>query len=354
MDTDHGVNSLAIRGGRVIDPASGLDAVADVLVKDGRIAAVAKDAGKGASDAFDATGLIVTPGFVDLHTPPARPRPRVQGDDRDGHAGRRARRLHDRLRMPNTRARHRQPPPPSSTCCGRAAEAGDVRVLPIGAVTKGRAGKLLAELGDLADAGCIAFSDDGSPVGRRPTHAPRARVRRTASTCRSSTTARTSRSAAASCTRAGSRARLGLKGIPAAGRGEHGRARHRAGRSRPAPTCTSRTSAPPVGVELVRRGQGQRPARHGRGHAAPPGAHGRRGHGRCRRRGPPGLRHERQDVPAPARPRRTSPPASRGLADGTIDCDRHRPRAARDRRKLCEFDLAAFGISGLETALASA
>jgi len=67
--------SLAVRGGRVIDPVNGLDAVADVLIADGRIAAVSPDlpagghgAGKEAREAVDATGLVVCPGFVDIHT----------------------------------------------------------------------------------------------------------------------------------------------------------------------------------------------------------------------------------------------------------------------------------------------
>ncbi len=60
--------SLALRGGRVIDPANGLDAVADVLIADGRVAAVGPDAGKDASQTVDASGLVVCPGFVDIHT----------------------------------------------------------------------------------------------------------------------------------------------------------------------------------------------------------------------------------------------------------------------------------------------
>ncbi len=60
--------ALAVRGGRVIDPANGIDAVADVLITDGRIAAVEPDAGKDASQTIDASGLVVCPGFVDIHT----------------------------------------------------------------------------------------------------------------------------------------------------------------------------------------------------------------------------------------------------------------------------------------------
>ncbi len=62
------MSSLAIRGGRVINPANNIDAIADVLVEDGRIVAVGKDAGNGASETIDAGGLVVCPGFVDIHT----------------------------------------------------------------------------------------------------------------------------------------------------------------------------------------------------------------------------------------------------------------------------------------------
>ena len=60
--------SLAIRGGRVIDSANNIDATLDILIEDGRIVAVGKDAGKSAGDTIDAAGLIVSPGFVDIHT----------------------------------------------------------------------------------------------------------------------------------------------------------------------------------------------------------------------------------------------------------------------------------------------
>src|SRR3972149_6304732 len=59
--------TLAIRGGRGIDPANGVAAVAAVLIVDGRVAAVGPDAGKDASQAIDARGLVVCPGFVDIH-----------------------------------------------------------------------------------------------------------------------------------------------------------------------------------------------------------------------------------------------------------------------------------------------
>ncbi len=88
--------SLLIKGGHVIDPASKLDAPMDVLVRDGRIAEVAapnKIRG-AAEEKLDARGLIVAPGFIDLHVHLREPGQSLQGDDRVGHGGRGGGRVH--------------------------------------------------------------------------------------------------------------------------------------------------------------------------------------------------------------------------------------------------------------------
>ena len=88
---------LLIKGGRVIDPASGMDGVQDVLIRGGRIAAVAADLSAEAPQ-LDASGLAVTPGFVDLHTHLREPGEEHKETIATGDGGRRAGRLHDRLR----------------------------------------------------------------------------------------------------------------------------------------------------------------------------------------------------------------------------------------------------------------
>jgi dihydroorotase len=160
---------LLIKGGRVIDPASGLDGTADVLIRDGLIAEVGRGAeGRGISApdgarVIDAGGLVVTPGFVDLHThlrePGFEEKETIESGTRAAAAGG----FTTLCCMPNTE-------PALDTAAAlqfvlRSARAtGVVRVYPIGAVTRGRKGRQLAEMAELSAAGAVAFSDDGDCV----------------------------------------------------------------------------------------------------------------------------------------------------------------------------------------------
>lgn len=156
-------NPLAIRGGRVIDPANGLDAVADVLIEGGRIVSVGEGAGKEAREAVDAAGLIVCPGFVDIHTHLRQPGFEHKETIASGTLAAARGGFTTVCAMPNT-----EPAADNAAAIEfvlrTARSEGAVRVLPIGCVTKGRQGKELAELAELAAAGAVAFSDDGSPV----------------------------------------------------------------------------------------------------------------------------------------------------------------------------------------------
>jgi len=157
------VTDILIRGGRVIDPASNLDADLDVLLVDGRVAEIRAGIEAPNARAFDATGCIVAPGFVDLHTHLREP-----GFE---HKGTIATETRAALRggfttvcaMPNT-----DPAPDSAPVVQalweRIERDAVVNVFPIGTVTRRRQGKELADLSELAEAGVVAFSDDGSPV----------------------------------------------------------------------------------------------------------------------------------------------------------------------------------------------
>jgi dihydroorotase len=157
--------TILVRGGRVIDPASGFDRVADLLLAGGRVAAVGEAAGEGAAGAavIDARGLWVLPGLIDLHAHLREPGHEYKETVLTGTRAAVAGGFTAVACMPNT-------VPPNDTASvtrsilRKAAEAGLARVYPIGCITTGQRGERMAEYGDLVAAGCRAFSDDGRPV----------------------------------------------------------------------------------------------------------------------------------------------------------------------------------------------
>ncbi|HVR63732.1 MAG TPA: dihydroorotase [Polyangia bacterium] len=157
---------LCLRGGRVIDPARNFDATADVLVRDGVVARVGAGIAGGVGGGVrvvDVAGCWVLPGLIDLHTHLREPGQEYKEDIATGTRAAAAGGFTAICAMPNT-------VPPNDTravtelVVRRAAEVGVVRVYPIGAITKGLKGESLAEMGELRDAGCVAVSDDGHPV----------------------------------------------------------------------------------------------------------------------------------------------------------------------------------------------
>ena len=153
------MSDLLVRGGRVLDPANGVDEALDVLIRDGRIAALGRSLESDAPP-LDATGLLVTPGFVDLHAHLREPGEEHKETIATGAAAAARGGFTTLCAMPNT-----QPPVDTSSVVAQVrarARGAAARVLPIGAITKGRAGRELAELDDLRAAGVVAFSDDGA------------------------------------------------------------------------------------------------------------------------------------------------------------------------------------------------
>jgi dihydroorotase len=157
---------LLIRGGRVIDPSQDIDRTADLMIKDGKILWL----GTGAPPEDDyavlnADGLIVCPGFIDLHCHLRQP----GGEDKEtiatGSLAAARGGFTTICCMPNT-----NPPLDNEAMINYvrtvAAREGVVRVLPIGCVTVGRQGEELADLNEMEMAGAIAYSDDGAPVSR--------------------------------------------------------------------------------------------------------------------------------------------------------------------------------------------
>ncbi len=154
------MSKILLHGGRVIDPSSGMDQVADVLVHDGII--VAADAQLGDIDVdrrLDVTGLIVTPGWIDAHVHLRDPGFTYKEDLQSGAAAALAGGFVRVCCMPNT-----SPPLDSPESIRVIVERGQqtgVHIHPIGTISIGRAGLEIAPLEELAAAGAIGFSDDG-------------------------------------------------------------------------------------------------------------------------------------------------------------------------------------------------
>ncbi|MBI5810979.1 MAG: dihydroorotase [Deltaproteobacteria bacterium] len=164
------MNRLVIKGGRLIDPSTGMDGLYNIYVMAGRVARVQpvdKDTtelalGAPGLDIIDATGLMVTPGFIDLHTHLREPGCEYKETIRTGALSAAAGGFTTILCMANT-----NPVNDNASITRfilRQAEETGVNVLPIGAVSVGQNGETLTEMAELKDAGCVALSDDGVPV----------------------------------------------------------------------------------------------------------------------------------------------------------------------------------------------
>ena len=154
---------MVIKNGRVIDPASQTDRIADVLIVDGRIAGVAPNLSSPKAEVFDATGMIVAPGFIDMHVHLREPgfehAETIESGSRAAAAGG----FTSVCCMPNTKPVN-DSPTVTSYIVERARQYAVTNVYPIGAITKGSAGEQLAAIGSMKHAGIVAISDDGNPV----------------------------------------------------------------------------------------------------------------------------------------------------------------------------------------------
>jgi dihydroorotase len=155
--------SIVIRNGRVIDPASGTDTVADVAIVDGRIAGIGTTLSVPGAEEFDAAGMIVAPGFIDMHVHLREPgfehAETIESGSRAAAAGG----FTSICCMPNTKPVN-DSVTVTSYIVERARNKAIVNVFPIGAITKGSAGEEIAAIGGMKAAGAVAISDDGLPV----------------------------------------------------------------------------------------------------------------------------------------------------------------------------------------------
>jgi dihydroorotase len=342
-------DDVLIRGGRILDPGRGVDSVGDVLIRDGRIAGVGEHLDVDGARVIDVRGLIVCPGLVDIHCHLRDPGFEYKETIETGTRAAARGGFTTVCCMPNTN------PPADSRATVEyiqrtALATASVRVLPIGCVSKGRQGKEMAELGDLAAAGVVAFSDDGSPV------ADAALMRRALEYARALDLPVSDHCEEPSLTRDGVMhegwvaARLGLRGWPAAAE-EAAVARDIA----LAALTGSRVHIAHVStagsVDLVRQAK----ARGVRVTAEVTPHHLMLTHEIVMSSSslPNGLAYDTNAKVMP--PLRTADDVAAcidGLREGTLDAiaTDHAPHAPVD--KLCEFDDAPSGITGFETALA--
>ncbi len=155
--------TLLIKNGRIIDPASEHDAIADVLIRDGIIVEVRPNLTAAGAEVFDATGLIVAPGFIDMHVHLREPGFEHAETIESGARAAAAGGFTSICPMPNT-----SPVNDNATVTryivDEARRRAVVNVFPIGAITKGSGGEDLAAIGSMRAAGAVAISDDGRPV----------------------------------------------------------------------------------------------------------------------------------------------------------------------------------------------
>jgi dihydroorotase len=154
---------ILIRGGRVLDPAAQRDEIADVLVEDGRIAAVGAGLDAAGAEIVEAAGCWVAPGFIDLHVHLREPGQEYKEDIASGGRAAVAGGFTAVVCMANT---HPVNDDPSVTeyILDRARQESPARVYPVGAATRGLAGEVMTEMVALVDAGCVALSDDGKTI----------------------------------------------------------------------------------------------------------------------------------------------------------------------------------------------
>ena len=153
-----------LRGGRVVDPANGIDGALDILIEDGRIARVGRGLPADGVEVMEIpAGLVVCPGFIDMHVHLREPGQEHKETVATGTASAVAGGFTAVACMPNTDPIN-DDANVTTYIVNKAKEAALARVYPIGAVSRGSKGELLSDIAELKAAGCVALSDDGRPV----------------------------------------------------------------------------------------------------------------------------------------------------------------------------------------------
>jgi dihydroorotase len=154
---------ILIRGGRLLDPATRRDEIGDLLVADGRIAAIGPDLPADGATVVSAAGCWIAPGFVDLHVHLREPGQEYKEDIASGGRAAVAGGFTAVVCMANTQPVN-DDPSVTEYILDRARSESPARVHPVGAATRRLAGEVMTEMAALVDAGCVALSDDGKTI----------------------------------------------------------------------------------------------------------------------------------------------------------------------------------------------
>src|SRR3954470_9873090 len=204
---------VLLKGGTLVDPSQQLNEIADVFIKDGEIAGVGRIESAEGADVIDCDGLIVSPGFIDVHCHLREPGREDVETIATGARAAAAGGFTAVCAMPNT-----DPVTDNQAAVGfiirQAQRAAAARVYPIGAISVGQKGEALAEFGEVVSAAAVAVSDDGRPVVSAQLMRTALEYARTfgipvADHCEEPTLAR-----GGAMNEGAVSARLGLKGIP--------------------------------------------------------------------------------------------------------------------------------------------
>jgi dihydroorotase len=157
-------NALLIKNARIIDPANAVDGIGSILIKDGIIQQTGNNISESVAQIIDAKGLVACPGFIDLHCHLREPGFEEKETMASGAAAASRGGFTTICCMPNT-----NPPLDNAAAIDyvnsiAAGQSARITILPVGCITKNRDGKEVTDMSELAGAGCVAFSDDGSPV----------------------------------------------------------------------------------------------------------------------------------------------------------------------------------------------
>ena len=154
---------LLIKGGRVIDPSQPIDQISDLLIEDGRVKSIGESLRDDGASVIDANGLVVSPGFIDLHVHLREPGEEHKETIASGAAAAAAGGFTSICAMPNTKPVNDNASV-TRFIIDKAREANLARVYPVGAITRESKGEELAEMAEMKAAGAVAVSDDGRPV----------------------------------------------------------------------------------------------------------------------------------------------------------------------------------------------